>query len=200
MTEAEIINHSVQTQREEAYQIAQAKARQQELARWLTHVRPIADVLRERNYNVTLSDDRYSFIVNGVDCRYLIEINNEYSGSSWRRTATGKLRLTFGDYGDRQSYKQKNDGTFSYDKIADKIESYVVHKANIANATARRSVNKTVVAEFRKLADVTEYGWFGVSDDLQKPVQVNINLNRSMSVDEAFKFVEALKVVGIKPY
>lgn len=199
-TETELLNQSIKAQHEEAFRMAQQKIIDAESALWIKHVEKIADILSDRKHNVVVKTSPKTFTVDGINCTWWIEFKEEYTSSTWRSRPTGKLRMTVGEYGDRQSYRQKTDGTFSYDKAADKIESYVIRQTRANDAQSRRNANKNVVAEFRKLADVTEYGWFGVSDDLERPVRVKIDINRSMSVDEAFKLVEALKAIGIKPY
>lgn len=199
-TEAELLNQSIEAQREETYRLQQQRIRDAENALWLKHVEKIADILSDRKRNVVVSISPNTFTVDGVNCIYQVDFKEEYTSSTWRSRPTGKIRMTVGDYGERQSYRQKKDGTFSYDKAADRIEAYVIRQTKASDAQSRRNANKTVVAEFRKLANVTEYGWFGVSDDLEKPIRVKIDISRSMSVDEAFKLVEALKAIGIKPY
>lgn len=45
------------------------------------------------------------------------------TGSSWRRNANGKIRITIGEYGERKSFPQKADGTFNFDKIVDEFKA-----------------------------------------------------------------------------
>lgn len=200
-TEFEAINNSVSAQRESDYNEQMKKRRDAYIQRWLIHVEEVAKILRQNAWPVKVAMDRQFLEVAGIDCSYQIEIKEEHTSTGmWSSRPTGKLRLTVGDYGDRVSYKQKTDGTFSYDKIAAKIESYVRHRTNINDSQDRRKVNRTISDQFRKDNDLTEYGWFTNSDDLKSPIRVVMNMSRNMTVDQATKFVEALKIAGIKPY
>lgn len=199
-TEAELLIKSIETMRTEQYEEIRSKQRREELDRWVKHVDPIVKILRQRAWPVIFKPEEKVLVISNIDCHWLIDIKQEYTTSTWRSHPTGKLRMTIGDYGSRQSYRQLKDGTFSYDKIVEKILEHVRHKAAVNDAQARRNVNKAIAEQFRKDNDLCDYGWFSSSTNLEKPINISMNLKRDMTVEQATRLVEALKAIGIKPY
>lgn len=86
-----------------------------------------------------------------------IDFENEMTGSSWRRKYTGKIRCRVGDYGDRQSFPQRKDGTFSNDKIAQKLLNCVWAAIREAELNNQKKSNATAVAELKKKFKLGDY-------------------------------------------
>lgn len=81
----------------------------------------------------------------------------ERGGSTYRPRATGRMRCTVGDYGDRQSFPTKKDGTFSSDKIAQKLLHRVWAAIREVELNNQKKSNAQAVAELRAKHEIKEY-------------------------------------------
>jgi len=86
-----------------------------------------------------------------------INFESEQSGSSWRRHSTGRVRCTVGDYGDRQSFPPRKDGSYSYDKIAQKLLHRVWAAIREAELNNQKKSNAQAVADLKKKFSLPEY-------------------------------------------
>lgn len=197
-TESEIINNSIEAQCEEVVQQQRLKWRQERHDRNLPHYEAVVNAVKMyRDWKIEYDAGDEKLVVNGINCGWFIEIKNEYTGDKWRSRPTGKLRITTGDYGSRQSYKQRKDGTFDYSSIAMKLIAYVTEKASTIDKQNREKINSTIVKQFQADNNLKSWGDVSASANLEKPIRIYLNRSIECSVDDAYKVMEALRAVGI---
>lgn len=78
-------------------------------------------------------------------------------GSAWRRRSTGRMRCSVGAFGDRQSFPERKDGTFSYDKIALKLLGAVYAAIREAELAVQKKSNAQSVAALRAKFKLSEH-------------------------------------------
>lgn len=143
-----------------------------------------------------------SVLVDGINVGYYLDLSFERSHiSSWRSTETNKVRVTVGDYGNRRTFPQRKDGTHNYADIADTLIGYAERQNTKEALAAQRKRNESPVEKFNKAHD-SKYGSYGpmqvdASSDYDKPLFVEVNIQRSMTVEEAEKLLEALTALGL---
>lgn len=130
-----------------------------------------------------------------------ISFSEEQSRTGYHRfTPTGRLRCTVGDYGERQSFPQRKDGTFNYESIAITLRNLAYRRWARANAERAKQENQNAVMAVRKhvglKADAYSYN-ITASAVTDKPVNIKFSFERSMTQEEAIEFADALKALGI---
>jgi hypothetical protein len=152
---------------------------------------------------MTTEDDRDIF-VDGVNCANWIDyVEEREHHSSYRSRPSGKLRLSIGAWGDRASYPQRKDGSFSYDKIAVVLRGMASRKKVEAAMEAARAANANSVAALQQELNLPDYsGVVAASSNPEKPVLVDLSRVSSaklnMTVDAARALMVDLRKHGIK--
>lgn len=128
-----------------------------------------------------------------------VEIREERSGSSWSRKPNGKLRLTYGAYGEKHQHPEGKG--FKLDKLAEDIARY-------AKGRNDRDARKASLAERVKFADMaarttnidfglSEYSGAGARVDNQGNTTV---VTGALTPEDARRAVSLLVEAGfIKP-
>lgn len=120
--------------------------------------------------------------------------------SKWRSKGNGRLRCAVGDYGERQSFPQRKDGTFNYESIAITLRNLAYRRWARAKAEQAERDNKNAVMAVRKHVGLKADGYsynITASAVTEKPVNIKFSFDRSMTQEEAIKLADALKALGI---
>lgn len=138
--------------------------------------------------------------------KYLrLEIRSDLRHTSrFRSEPTGKVSVTYGEYGNRTRFPQRKDGTHNYEEIA-KLISYDIEQENQKNKMARAvDGNKAVVISLRNEFGMPEHSYgamkIGASANPDKPVFITIEIKQAMTVADARKLHTALVNAGIKVF
>jgi len=183
--------------RQEAYR-AKVKAEREALELKFDVVRKaIVAAVVDKGMAAALVD--HKVVVLGIDVSWFIEFREQLTGSSYHRRVTGHYNLSIGDYGNRTNFPQKKDGTYSYDKIAEKLIGIAGHKIKAAELEKARQLNKNVVADFCTENKVQEYGAFNVeaSQSSEKPLFIRFKIERAMTIEQAKALHEGLVKLGV---
>jgi ribosomal protein S19 len=121
-----------------------------------------------------------------------IDIKKEFSGSKWYSSPTGKIRISVGDYGHKQSFPQKKDGSFSWNKMAEVIVNDLVQQLNW---TKKRNVTETNAQIVVELGKELGYGtpekfWtipFEASDNEKFPIKMKLSCTTELTKEKAAK-------------
>lgn len=137
--------------------------------------------------------------VSGISYLHL-DVNEEHSSAHYRHAPTGKYRVIYGDYGNRTSFPQRKDGTHNYTRIAEMIKASVERaKAQNEVANARKG-NKAGVDKLHTELDLPTYGGnmkIEPSSNFEKPVNVHVEIKRSMTYSETIALHAALKTLNL---
>jgi len=78
-----------------------------------------------------------------------LELRDRYTGNAWRRVSSGERQFTIGTYGDKRTFPQKADKTFSYGKIAkefaNRYNAHFAEKAREAQAHAAATGSRALI-------------------------------------------------------
>lgn len=119
-------------------------------------------------------------------------------------TFTGKLRVTVGEYGDRQTYPQRKDGTFNLVGIAERMINQVKMQDERLAERARRQANSNasgqLAEELRNELNVSKYAAVRLYESTNTPnkVYVKVDVTHELTADEARSFIKALRSAGIE--
>lgn len=165
-------------------------------------------------------------VINIIDYPYAyIELVDEYrSGSGyWSSRPTGKKRLRAPAINDRarhmdtkdKSWKQKKDGTFSYDKIAEDISSVIERRELRKQKENKHQRNKQLAGKvrgelgFKESSYDFEYGYdkhmytdlgtlsIGGSEFNEDNVKFEFKISRNMTPEKAKELFEKLQQAGL---
>lgn len=96
--------------------------------------------------------------VNGVDMWPAIEFVAEMQQlSSWRSNPTGRVRISAGNFGNRQSYPPRKDGTYNYESIASKLLSGIASRCDQAVSEKQRLQGDALADQINKELGVSEF-------------------------------------------
>lgn len=143
-------------------------------------------------------------VILGVDATWLVDIVEERAaaGRSYMRGGykTGKIRLSVGDYGSKQSYPQRKDGTHNYEAIAGRLIAHVEKQLLKDEAEAQRKRNESAAARVRDRFGMSTYDYAKVeaSQSPTAPVHLKYAIAGSFTEERAIEIIEALKSVGLK--
>ena len=141
--------------------------------------------------------------INGKQC-YDVSMDEERHAGSWRRPTTGKIRLSIGGFGNRQSYPQRKDGSFSYEKIAQRLAADIYSAARKAAcelaARAAASKNAEAIAALNERFGLKEYGEFGIKSS-QQPGMLILTMGykgdtKAGTPEQLAAVLEAFRAVG----
>lgn len=126
-------------------------------------------------------------------------IEEEQSGGSWHSHATGKLRVSVGDYGRRTNYPQRKDGGHNYDAIAALMLTDARKNIAAREAELIRRGNINDVTALRTELNVTNYGTMAVSASsiTDKPFLVEVGFKLTVTADKVREIHAALVTLGI---
>lgn len=150
----------------------------------------------------------------GANVYAAVEFRAEESGRSnysYRTHLTGRLRMTVGGYGDRQSYPPRKDGTFNYDSAADRLLSRVASAHELWNKTQRVKGNAAALAELRAEFKLSEYSDVLRIKKVNRDVyskkyteyvssagRVFLDLSREVTPEQARAILAAAVAAGVK--
>jgi len=140
--------------------------------------------------------------INGMIIGYIIDLKEEYStgSSSWMMKPSGRYRIIIQQPGKNRpiQLRQKGDGSFSWDKAADAVYTYVLHETEAKKQRDARNNNALIAAEVAGTMK-HQYGLVRVSasEDLNRPVELNFNGKLTMTAERAREIIEALKDLGL---
>lgn len=132
-----------------------------------------------------------------------ISLNRERSRlGGYRSVETNKVRVTVGDYGDRQSFPEKKDGSHSYSEIARRVSNTVKSRIAQAKSIAQTAANGKAAQSVASRVQLGGYGDVTVSPSPIEnlPVYVRVEFTRAMTEDDAVALIELLKARGIGSY
>lgn len=137
---------------------------------------------------------------------YLISIEERYErgSSSWRSGPFIGWKIVIGGYGDKSSFPQKKNDSFSWDKIALEFWGRIARKMAEQNTRQKIEVaslaGKPIAEEIRKEFELSEYGGTTVNANVNKvgTVQLQVSLNIQLTPERAREILTALKAVGVK--
>lgn len=114
--------------------------------------------------------------------------------------ATGRYRLTVGDYGEKTSFPQKKYGSFSYDKVALLLRNKAHRIVSRNNAEAARSANKEIVRRVMNAVGIEgDYSsHLSATADVNKPVELKFTFCRNLTEADAIALIAYLKGAGIQ--
>jgi len=192
-----------EAERQENYRKQELAERAKRHERERPVMEAIVKKIRAMNEKAELTNGR--LWVNGVDVSFYIHIVEEYgSGSSvWRRKPTGRTRLSIGDYGSRQSYPQRKDGSFKWEAIANTLISLANRTNTRVRLEGHRKANESVVERVRSRLNVTGYALtscpmsVSASSVPERPLMVEVKFTKAMTEAEAVALHHALKMVGL---
>lgn len=176
-------------ERQKKDEAARLVARKKEIEWQLRHLKAIAAFVPKPNI-AKVDEENGKIYIDGVDVTWQMRFNEEYSssGSRWRSgKATGKVRLTVGDYGNRVSYPQRKDGSYNYEDVAYKLRNYAEKKNSDTAKECLRRANQFTADSLRSELRLHKYDSnFGVSPSSYKNghVAVEIKISRPLSVAE----------------
>ena len=138
-----------------------------------------------------------SFKVDDVELAHYIEFNSRYVRKRYNEweTVPGEYDLMIGDYGDRQRFPLRKDGTHAFDKAA----PYLIRASQRAKFAERqeeqRTKNQNTLAEFGNLVPVLRNLRFEIrpTSDPVRPVNLSFSLRDDMTVSEARAIIGTLK-------
>jgi hypothetical protein len=125
---------------------------------------------------------------------YHYDIDIRETGSAWKSV---KFRISVGSYGrgNRTSFPQKKDGSFSYDKIAAAIIGKADSDIRVRERLDRQNNNKAAVTELDgKLTYLTSWN-VGASFNPEKPVAVDVRISLNLTPAKVLELDAALKQV-----
>ena len=170
----------------------------------LTHEEIIKEVAAEvwKQSGMTLKNQRIGAVYIGL------ELSATMTGSMRNygvfRRSTGKTTVQVGNYGDKVNFREKSDGTHSYDKIAAKMlekRTYVIaardrmneieKKNNEADAIKERLITKYNISKYESLSTikVNRSGRITLSLDGMNEEQLELLLGMAIQM----KLVKTLK-------
>ncbi len=140
-----------------------------------------------------------------TNLHYYLSFETRYERShAWRGLDKPKgVSCTVGQYGERKTFPQKKDGTFSYGKIADALVLYVRRAVSEAQTKAAKAQVADVVGDFCTKHGIREYYGNGAmkaeasSIGAEKPLFVTVEIKRAMSVADAERLAEVLYGLGL---
>ena len=134
-----------------------------------------------------------------------LSIERAYAASSrysFRSQPVG-WKVIVGQYGDRKSYPQKKDGTFSYAKIAEEVAS----RLSVRKAAAERqrkeanlsNANDAIVATLKEAFKLRDYGSVRLypSKYQEERVVVKVAIDKPMTLEQATALLEALDTLNL---
>lgn len=152
-------------------------------------------------YEVGLRDG--GLIVDGVNTRYELHWETTYAHQSrWSSRPAKPIgeRIVVGQYGDRQSYPMRKDGTYSWGKIAERLGRYADGKNRATLAAIHKQRNQAAVERVKASHGLREYsGVVSASSNPKAPVTVSVKINLSMTEERAERLLLALRRLGIDP-
>lgn len=129
-----------------------------------------------------------------------------YASSRWGK-ATGKTRITAGEFGDRTSYPERADGTHNYPAIADKLIAQLDRQIARRKQREAEAANKAVVPRIIEANGLSsrgdkECGWKGgltvsASSSTDVPVRIEFKLDRAVSEARANEIIAALTALKL---
>lgn len=126
--------------------------------------------------------------------------NRQERLSAWRSRETSQLQVTIGSYGERKTYPQKKDGSFSYDKIADRVCEWAQGKIETAKTERGKQNNSGRTSEWlASHPGIKEYyGAMRVSPSSVdgSPLFVKIEISRAMDEETATALYDFLVARG----
>lgn len=193
-----------QEQEDAAYELRQAEWRKADDARRLKQrekndavLQNLANAVKKvPGHTAELID--HNMFVDGVAMNWLVEIKDELGSSSWRKKPTGRIRVTIGDWGDRKSFTQLKDCSFSPACVNELIDR-AARKLLAAKQEAKKKENSEIVSEFLKSRPLNGYGVMRVKASVNEaaPIHVDLGMGRAMTAEEAAKLHDALKAIGL---
>jgi len=132
---------------------------------------------------------------------YDLDIKEEWGGVSWKQKPTGKYFISVGNYGRRERFKQRKDGTFRYDDIANVLIRRATEKKNEQKKAVIREMGRHHAEKLRDELDVREYaGDFSItsSSSEEHPILVSLNIKKCMKADDVralHKFLKEMNMI-----
>lgn len=199
---ARAAEEKAQAEREEKRMQQEADARRAETRRRYSIRKAIVDAAIALGSTGHTTEDVNTFFIDGVDCSFWLSFVEERTHlTKWRSSATGKLRLTVGDFGNRKSYPQKKDGTHNYEEIARVLRGYAARKTASRKAEAMRAKNDAAAVAIAKEFNLPSYCGLVVPSSAA-PGKVMLDLSKvyktTMTPEHARKVLQALRDLGIK--
>lgn len=130
-----------------------------------------------------------------------LAFKEEYQNTGrFSRRATGRYRLAVGGYGETTSFPQKNDGSFSYDKVALLLRNKALRTVSRNKAEAVRLNNKAAVRRVMSAVGIEgEYSsHLSATSDVNKPVELKFSFCRNLTEADAIALIAYLKGAGIQ--
>lgn len=192
-------------QEEAAYELRQAEWRKKEEEQRIAQIAADDKVRQKLCSAVNLQAPgmhkaeliNHAIVIDGISLKYQVNIKEEYS-SGWRPKPTGRIRVTVGDWGSRQSFVQLKDGTFSK-ACAEALIYEATRMKTAKERETRANANRDVVADFLADHPLSGYGAMRVStsSSLEAPIRVELKMDSLMTVEDAAKLYDALMSVGL---
>lgn len=141
--------------------------------------------------------------LNGITTRVGLDFTAERTGrSNWTMgRLTGRTRITVGDWGgQKRGFRQKNDGTHSFDKIADALfEGYQDSLAQAKHRKERSNRSNNANQIQQTLAEeLNIYDWTSMS--VNKFGRLNLKFDSNLTEDNTRQLLKLAMELGvIKP-
>jgi hypothetical protein len=175
-----------------AYQAKQATERNARIAKQLPHLRKIA--LRMKNAQV--DEQQAKIIARGIDLGWQVTWQDRYSSDRFRPKLISQ-QIRIGEYGDRSLFPQKQDGTFNYDKIAERLDSIVDRTLLKQKLDNQKEANEGAAERVRQALEIYRTWHVTPSQNADNPVFVNVEVKRALTEQDAIKLLKALREAGV---
>lgn len=170
----------------------------------------VAAVLVKRDVPVVLSWHCYvggdgincspRLSVRGIDIGHFLSVDPmRRHVSPWRSEATGKYRVTVGDFGNKTMFPPRKDDTHNYEGIADKVDAYASRMVAQRDMSAVQANNVAGVETLRQYLKLANWGTMQLSPSASadKPVFVKVEIKQAMTQAQAIALHAALVGLGI---
>lgn len=117
-----------------------------------------------------------------------VTVQEESTGTFYRRNANGKLRVYIGTYGDKKMFPQLKDGSFSYEKIVaeilDRVEKDRYRRERAARDAETRSKSNEIVERLKAKYESRQHGCV-VQGATYAPNKVRVSFDGGLTEEQA---------------
>lgn len=184
------------------------KERQEKNVLRSIHLKRIAACIG-KDHTWSIDEKAFKLIIDGVDCSYCYDFEQQWSRGGrfgWGSKPTGKMKFVVSTGGfahrERQTYREKANGMFNYQAIADHLVSHADRRNANTRLERQRDKNKSAAAKLAKeLFKAGSYqSVINPSMDAKKPVFFKFKIEQAMTENDARKLAKAIRSCGIKLY